>query len=174
MARRNLFIVVLFLISVSFILTGCGEKQTEHLKAEQQALIAKNTELLQTNQQLKEENKALINSQKKLSKQMGGMHHEIEELKRRHEFWMEENKQYVVVIKVKEFHYSIDPNQYIKDEKNAITIPIQVSKTFFDAVKEGDKLNDRLRIGSVMFAGNFGDRSITIKEKKVVENIKMK
>lgn len=174
MARLKLFILALFLISVSFILTGCGEKNTEQLKAEQQALIVKNTELLQTNQQIKAENEALINNQKNLSKQMGEMHREIEQLKRRHEFWKEENKQYVVIIKIKEFHYSINPQQYIKDEMNAITIPIQVSKAFFDAVKEGDKLNDKLRIGSLMFSGNFGEWSITIKEKKVVDNIKYK
>ena len=172
MARRNLFIVVLFLICVSVLLTGCGEKNAEHLKVEQQALISKNAELLQTNKQLKEEKQLLIKEQKELSKQMGGMYREIENLKRRHEFWKEENKIYVVVIKVKEFHYSINPQQYIKDEINAITIPIQVSKSFFDAVKEGDKLNDKLRIGSLIFNGNFGEWSVTIKEKKVADNIK--
>ena len=174
MARRNLFIVVIFFIMVSILITGCGEKNAEHLKAEQQALIAKNEELLKNNQQLKAENKALINEQKKLSKQMGGMNREIKELKRRHEFWMEDNKQYVVIIKIKEFHYSLSPTKYIKDEMNAITIPIQVSKAFFDAAKEGDRLNSKLRIGSLMFTGNFGKWDVTIKEKKVVENTEIR
>lgn len=174
MARRNLFIVVLFFISVSFMLTGCGEKNTEQLNAEQQVLIAKNEELLQTNQQLKAENKALIDAQKKLSKQMGDMNQEIKELKRRHEFWMEDNKQYVIIVKIKEFHYSLSPTKYIKDEMNAITIPIQVSKAFFDSAKEGDRLNSKLRIGSLMFTGNFGEWDVTIKEKKVVENTEIR
>ena len=172
MAKRSIYIIVLCL--AMFFVVGCKAEEKEQLDTKQQQLIAENAELLQLNMQLKAENQMLIDDQKKLSKQMGSMYHEIEELKRRHEFWIEENKQYIVIIKIKEFHYSIDPKQYIKDEMNAITIPIQVSKQFFDAVKEGDKLNDKLRIGSVMFTGNFGEWSVTIKEKKIVENIKMK
>ena len=171
MAKRTVSIMVMLSIIVSMMLAGCGGEDTKQLEAEQKALIAKNAELLQLNQQLEVENRILSYDKKSLSYELQKMHLEIEKLKRRHEFWKEENKKYVVIIKIKEFHYSFSPTKYIKDEMNAITIPIQVSKAFFDAVKEGDKLNDKLRIGSILFTGNFGEWDITIKEKKIVENI---
>ena len=171
MAKRILSIVVICMVITSMLLLGCNSKSREHLKAEYKELLVKNTELVEINNQLKKENKELINEQKKLNAEMGNMYLEIKEMKRRHEFWKEDNKQYVVVIKIKEFHYSLNPATFIKDNMNAIKIPIQVSKQFYDSVKIGDNLNSKLRIGSLLIKGNFGDWDVTISEKKAIDNI---
>lgn len=76
---------------------------------------------------------------------------------------------YVVIIKIKQTHMSLDIFKHIKDDANAVKIEIPVDKKFYDAVKIGDVLNNDFRAGSFLMSGSIGNWSIKIEDKKVVK-----
>lgn len=76
---------------------------------------------------------------------------------------------YVVVIEIKQSHFTWDLESKFKDEMNAIELPVPVDKAFYDSVEEGTVLDDSFRNGSFWFKGSYGKWDISVLNKKTQE-----
>ena len=74
---------------------------------------------------------------------------------------------YVVTFEIKQTHYTLDLEQHIKDEMNAITIQIPVDKEYYDSVSVGTIIDDSFRMGSMVMKGSFGKWKVTVKDKSI-------
>ena len=74
---------------------------------------------------------------------------------------------YVVTFEIKQTHYTLDLEQHMKDEMNAITIQIPVDKEYYDSVSVGTVIDDSFRMGSMIMKGSFGKWKVTIKDKEI-------
>lgn len=81
----------------------------------------------------------------------------------------ENGPRYIVVIEVKQSHFSLDINKHLKDSMNKVEIAIPVDQQFYDSVRKGDKLNNDFRIGSLITSGSIGSWDIRIKDKQILE-----
>lgn len=125
-----------------FGMTGCGEQeQVDYLKSEIVRLTAEQTELQQSVNTLKEIEDA--------EKERTG------------------TATYVVVLNIGQTHYSLDLNEYMKDQMNELELPIPVSKEFYDSVRPGDVIDNSFRSGSLMFKGSLGAWDITVADKYI-------
>jgi len=90
-------------------------------------------------------------------------------LSQKRELLPEEDKIYVVLIQIKQSRTLgiLDLENSIKDEMNKISIPVEVSKNFYDSHKKGDKIKSDFRYGSFILKGSMSSWNITIKEKKI-------
>lgn len=77
------------------------------------------------------------------------------------------NITYLVTLKIKQVHYTLDITEHIKDGLNDIEITIPVDKQFYEEIEEGDTLNDDFRWGSLLSKGSFGKWKVTVKEKSI-------
>ena len=105
-----------------------------------------------------------------LKEQKVQLESEIEQLEAKRDGLLEEdNKKYIVTLKIKQTHLTIDLSEHFKDALNDIEIPIEVSEDFYNSVDKGDELNEDFRIGSFIFKGSIGSWKVTIKDKEIVE-----
>lgn len=74
---------------------------------------------------------------------------------------------YMVTLKIKQVHYTLDITEHIKDGLNDIEITIPVDKQFYEEIEEGDTLNDDFRWGSLLSKGSFGKWKVIVKEKSI-------
>ena len=74
---------------------------------------------------------------------------------------------YVVTFEIKQTHYTLDLEQHMKDEMNAITIQIPVDKEYYDSVSVGTIIDDSFRMGSLVMKGSFGKWKVTVKDKSI-------
>ena len=74
---------------------------------------------------------------------------------------------YVVTFEIKQTHYTLDLEQHMKDEMNAITIQIPVDKEYYDSVSVGTIIDDSFRMGSMVMKGSFGKWKVTVKDKSI-------
>lgn len=74
---------------------------------------------------------------------------------------------YIVTLKIKQVHYSLDLTEHIKDELNEVSIQIPVDKEFYDTVAVGDVIDDSFRMGSLLAKGSAGKWKITVKNKEI-------
>jgi len=81
-----------------------------------------------------------------------------------------ESKKYVVLIEIKQKRTLgiLDTENYIKDELNKFSIPIEVSEDFYNSHSVGDKLKSNFRIGSFFLKGSMSSWNVTVKEKHKV------
>ena len=49
-----------------------------------------------------------------------------------------------------------------------LSIQIPVDKEYFDSVNVGDVIDDRFRMGSLIFKGSFGSWDITVEDKQIL------
>ena len=74
---------------------------------------------------------------------------------------------YIITFNIKQSHFTLDIEQYMKDEMNAISIQIPVDKEYYDSVEVGDTIADDFRIGSLIMKGSFGSWDITVEDKEI-------
>lgn len=74
---------------------------------------------------------------------------------------------YILKLKLKQSHFSIDPMKHIKDGMNAIEFELPVSKEFYDSVKIGTNIVDDFRVGSAVFSGSYGSWKMSVTEKRI-------
>ena len=74
---------------------------------------------------------------------------------------------YIVTIKIKQVHYSLDFTEHLKDELNEVSIQIPVDKEFYDTVAVGDVIDDSFRMGSLLAKGSAGKWKITVENKEI-------
>jgi len=74
---------------------------------------------------------------------------------------------YVLTLKMKQSRTSLSIGKHIKDNMNAITFDLPVSKEFYKNVKVGTPLVDDFRSGSFIMNGSFSNWKITVIEKNI-------
>ena len=82
---------------------------------------------------------------------------ELEEAKEDALNELKENTRYILVLEVKQAHFTLD-----------IEIPIEVSKYQYHSVDIGDELSSEFRIGSAIFKGSFGSWDVTVIDKQKI------
>lgn len=140
--KRRLVALLLAGVMSATLLTGCGEKaEVEYLKQQISELSLEKQQLENSIVELKE-----METQEKI--RTG-------------------TETYVVELKIKQSHLTLDIGQHLKDEANAIIIPIPVSYEFYETVKIGDVIDDSFRMGSFIFKGSIGSWDITVNDKYI-------
>ena len=76
--------------------------------------------------------------------------------------------EYIIVIEIKQTHFTLGLLEHVKDKMNKITIEIPTTKEYYNKIRIGDKLNDKFRTGSLIVRGSFGKWKITIVDKKII------
>ena len=74
---------------------------------------------------------------------------------------------YILTIRIKQKHFSLDIDQHIKDKMNEITIQIAVDKDYYDSVSIGSTIADNFRIGSFICSSSIGNWDVTIIDKQI-------
>lgn len=79
----------------------------------------------------------------------------------------EENKRYIMTLKIKQSHFSLNVKDHVKDSMNAIELDIAVDKEYYDSYEEGDEILSEFRSGSFVTSGKLGSWKVTLKDKRV-------
>lgn len=79
----------------------------------------------------------------------------------------EENKRYIMTLKIKQSHVSLNVKDHVKDSMNAIELDIAVDKEYYDSYEEGDEILSEFRSGSFVTSGKLGSWKVTLKDKRV-------
>lgn len=74
---------------------------------------------------------------------------------------------YILKLRLKQSHFSLDIGKHIKDEMNAIEFELPVDKEFYNSVSTGTNIVDEFRTGSFILSGSFGDWEMTVKGKEI-------
>ena len=74
---------------------------------------------------------------------------------------------YVVKLKIKQSHVTLDIGEHIKDSMNEIIIEIPVDREFYESVSVGTVLSDSFRVGSLVMHGSFGSWKVTVADKSI-------
>lgn len=74
---------------------------------------------------------------------------------------------YIITFNIRQTHFTLDLSQHMKDAMNDISIQIPVDKEYYDNVNVGDVIDDSFRMGSLVFAGSFGNWKVTVENKEI-------
>ena len=140
---KKIIVILALLLSVCFCFTGCKE---ELIKLEISALEETMSELKSEVAELTAERDALKDEIVDIKVENG-------------------TAKYIVTFNISQSHFTLDLSQHFKDAMNDITIQIPVDKEYYDSVEVGDTINDDFRMGSLIFAGSFGNWDIKVKDK---------
>ena len=151
--KKLLFFLVLILSLIS-----CGENyhrtQISELKQEHKTLSTQVSTLRNSCDNLRQ-------SQHYLSSQV----RELETEKRALSNGYEPN--YILTLEIKQATYTLDIGEHIKNNINAISIQIPVSKKFYNSVKVGTRISDEFKYGSLVFNGDFSELRVTVIGKQI-------
>jgi hypothetical protein len=75
--------------------------------------------------------------------------------------------QYILKLKLKQSHFSLDISDHVKDAMNAIEFEMPVSKEFYASVNENTEIIDEFRFGSFVLNGSYGDWEMTVEGKEI-------
>lgn len=134
----NLILVVVLLLS----LTSCGEQvQTDSLKRQISELKDQKLEL----------GNEIIALEKIISekKEESG------------------TAKYILTLKIKQSHITLDISERLKDYMNVIEIQIPVDKEYYDSVEVGQNIADEFRMESLIFKGTFGNFEASVIDKEI-------
>lgn len=79
----------------------------------------------------------------------------------------EENKRYILTLKLKQSHVSLNVKDHLKDSMNAVEFDIAVDKQYYDSYDKGDEVLSEFRAGSFVTSGKAGSWKITVANKRV-------
>lgn len=74
---------------------------------------------------------------------------------------------YILTLKLKQSHFTLDLFEHAKDAMNAIEFDIPVDAEFYHSVSVGTKVVDEFRAGSFIMNGSFGDWDMTVVNKQI-------
>lgn len=77
---------------------------------------------------------------------------------------------YLLTLEVYESTFTLNPFTHIKNSMNTATFTIPTTKKFFDSVKEGEKLLDNFKYGSLLIKGSFSDHIVKVVKKEVAND----
>jgi hypothetical protein len=75
--------------------------------------------------------------------------------------------QYILKIRLKQSHTSLDIGEHMKDAMNAIEFELPVDKNFYNEVEEGTEIVDEFRTGSFILDGSLGSWKMTVRGKEI-------
>lgn len=144
---KKIICIVSVLLIIALLFTGCMS-QEEKLSAEvislQDEKSALQSEIAQLEEQIASLNEVVIS--KKVET---------------------DTAKYIVSLKIKQVHYSLDFTEHIKDSLNELTIQIPVDKEYYNEVEIGDVIDDSFRFGSLLAKGSAGKWKITVENKEI-------
>lgn len=77
-----------------------------------------------------------------------------------------EEKECILILELKQSHFTLDLFQHAKDAMNAVELQFPVSCKFYDQVSVGDNLvDDDFRAGSFIIHGSIGNWVLKVKNK---------
>lgn len=141
--KKKLFIL---LVATAMCFTGCSKEEQ---------LVMLNDNLIAQKEQLNQEIASANNELLKLKAEI--VTERINQGK----------ANYVVVLDIRQSHFSLDLSTHIKDSVNAIQIAIPVSETYYNAVSKGQVIDNSFRTGSFFMKGSVGKWKITVDDKYV-------
>lgn len=92
-----------------------------------------------------------------------------EELKIANIYLSGKEPKYILRLKLKQSHFSLDISKHIKDGMNAIEFEIAVDKEYYQAHQIGNQVIDKFRAGSAVLYGSFGNWKMTVVSKRIIE-----
>ena len=75
--------------------------------------------------------------------------------------------QYILKLKLKQSHMTLDLAEHAKDAMNAIEFEMPVDKKFYDEVSVGTEIVNDFRTGSFVINGSFGKWKMTVVGKEI-------
>lgn len=90
-----------------------------------------------------------------------------EHLEESHIYESGRTPKYVLGIKLKQSHFTLDITEHARDEMNAIEFEIPVDKDYYNSLSVGDEIVDDFRVGSFIFNGSLGDWEMTVVNKNI-------
>lgn len=148
---------LIFLFIVIFSLTVVSCETEDSLKMQIQELKAEKSKLIQDIDNLYSVQKEKTDSVDKLDN----------ELKVLNIYKSGKTPKYILTLKLKQSHFSLDVGKHIKDAANAIEFDLPVDKEFYDKVKVGTDLVDDFRVGSFIMNGSFGSWKMKVIKKQI-------
>lgn len=79
-----------------------------------------------------------------------------------------EKIKFILVLELRQTHFSLSISKHIKDAMNAVTFEMAVDRDLYDHVNVGSELLDSFRGGSFLLHGSAGSWKVTVKDKKII------
>lgn len=76
---------------------------------------------------------------------------------------------YILKLRLKQTHFTLDLEQHAKDALNTIEFEIPVDEDFYNKVSKGTDIVDEFRWGSLLLYGSFGDWDMQVMDKKILK-----
>lgn len=76
---------------------------------------------------------------------------------------------YMLKLRLKQSHFSLDLDDHLKDAMNTAEFWIAVDQEMYDSVSPGSEILDKFRVGSLIMNGSFGSWHIKVLEKKIAK-----
>lgn len=90
-----------------------------------------------------------------------------EHLEESHIYESGRTPKYVLGIKLKQSHFTLDITEHARDEMNAIEFEIPVDRDYYNSLSLGDEIVDDFRVGSFIFNGSLGDWKMMMVNKNI-------
>ena len=75
---------------------------------------------------------------------------------------------YIITLSIRQSHYTLDMEQWLKDAINETELTIPVSQEFYYSVEVGDVINNDFRYGSFLIYNSFGSWKVSVKSKQIL------
>lgn len=150
---------LLLLLVLSIGLLSCENEQD--VKTDLDKLKIERTELISQNRSQSTLVRQKVITSEQLTLQIENLRIEKDMVKQGKE------PQYILKLKLKQSHFSVNPMKHIKDGMNAIEFELPVSKEFYDNVQVGTNIVDNFRVGSAVFSGSYGSWKMKVIEKRM-------
>lgn len=150
---KKAMVLVLLMLS----LTGCSPSK-EELRQEIHRLELKHDSIVFSIQ----EGNDIIDTQKETIKKLD---EDIKVLG-----YIKEGKQpkYILTLRLKQSHFTLDLTQHLSDSINAVEFDIPVDKEYYDKVIVGSEIVDEFRMGSLVLKSSIGSWDMRVKDKKII------
>ena len=127
----------------------------------------RNNRLMRERNQIESEINANKNVNNRLKQQYDALNNQIN----RNKLALDVSKNiYIVKIKIHQTTYTLDIGEHIKNKINDIMFEIPVDKSYYDRCSIGQVVSDPgLKVGSLVFDGDFSKLKITIIGKRTVK-----
>lgn len=74
---------------------------------------------------------------------------------------------YIIELEVGIDRFALDFENMMKDAMNEFTFEIIVSEEYYNSLSVGDRLNEAVRMGSIVLAGSYGKQYVEVISKRI-------
>jgi hypothetical protein len=75
---------------------------------------------------------------------------------------------YLMILSVKQSHFTLDLSEHLKDMANELEIPVMVDREFYYQYEVGDTITESFRVGSALVNGSYGSWGVSVKSKEII------